>query len=124
MWAALANGERRQQVLLLLLVVGLLAGKDHAPTGLGYLLAGCLELYIGALAKHGSGAEFAVGVEHGNEVCRYKVIDLFLEVCKPLGIDSGGDYGVVVGYLLVVEHLFRFHKRFAHQRRSQCLVVA
>ena len=54
----------------------------------------------------------------------HKVVDLLLEVGKPLRIDTCGDYGMVVGNLLVVEHLLRFHKRLAEQRHCERLIVA
>ena len=124
MWPALSFCEIRQDIFFLLIIIGCLSGKYHSPARFCYHLSACLELYTGTLAKHSRGAELAVGVEHCYKVCCHKVIYLLFKVGKSLRIYSCGDNCVVVGNLLVVEHLFRLYQRLVHQWHSQCLIVA
>ena len=81
--------------------------KHHPPSRLHDFLARCLEGYAVALAQHGGGAGLAFGVEHGDESAHDEVIYLLLRVRQRLGIHACGDDGMVVGHLLVVEHLLR-----------------
>ena len=121
------GGEDALFLSLFLFLLLLLRGggaEDDAPARFQKLFAGGLELDAFDFAQDGSRGELAVGIEHGDEAARYQVEDAAFQFRQVLRVLAGGDDGVVVGHLRVVEHFLRFQQGGACQGCRQRLVVA
>ncbi len=79
--------------------------EDHTPARLQHLAPRGLEEHTCRRARDGGSGVAAVGIESGDEAARHHVEDTALHVGEALRSASGGDDGVVVGDLGIVEHL-------------------
>ena len=118
MRSALPFRERRQSLFLVILlrIILLFLCEHHSPSLFQDLLSRHLEFYRIRLAYHRSGRELTVRIEHSDETPCNKVVNRFLHIRKFTRLHTRRNNGMVVRYLRIIEHLFRFYKRFARKR--------
>ena len=111
MWPALAFSEGWQHgffrlfLLRLLFLLAALPLEDGAPSWLQNLPTGGSEIDLGRGARDGRCCDLTVGIKSGNETSCHNVVHPSLIGRKPCWCGrTGGDDGVVIRHLLVVEH--------------------
>ena len=129
MRAALTLSERRKHslrlfLLRLLFLLAALPLEDGAPSRLQDLPTGGPEIDLGRGARDGRCCDLTVGIKSGNETSCHKVIHPSLIGRKPCWCSrTGGDDGVVIRHLLVVEHPLILRDRCGGEWGSQGGVI-